>query len=291
MKSMTGYGRVFVSQNDIEIEIEIKSVNSRYLDLKIYLPRELGFHEIAIRKLVPEYLSRGTVEIRVNFNDRRPPALQLNKQNLIKYNDLALAACKALGLQDEVSIEFLLNEPGVIENQKNLADDPVLAELLNQALISALEKTAASMVQEGVQTREVLAASMQKLISAVREVSLHVAPFKAELYTNMLNRIKELIGNYQIDNLEQRLIQELALYVDKYDIAEELSRLEAHYQTFLKTLDSDGDIGKTLNFIIQEMQREANTLGSKFSTSKSFPLVLIIKEEVEKCREIIQNVA
>ncbi|MBP7309943.1 MAG: YicC family protein [Candidatus Cloacimonetes bacterium] len=291
MKSMTGYGRSAVSQNDIEIEIEIKSVNSRYLDLKIYLPRDLGFHEIAIRRYVATYLSRGAVEIRINFTDRRPPSLVLNKGNLLKYHDLASAAVSELALQDRVSIEFLLNEPGVIENQKNLAEDPILAELLDKALTLALDKAAASMEQEGLQTKAVLAESMHKLIAAVRDVSTHVEPFKADLYQNMLNRIKDLIGNYHLENLEQRLVQELAIYVDKYDIGEELSRLESHYQTFMSTLEKDGEIGKTLNFIIQEMQREANTLGSKFSTSKSFPLVLVIKEEVEKCREIIQNVA
>lgn len=288
---MTGYGRAVVNQHDIEIEIELKSVNSRYLDLKTYLPRDLSFHEIAIRKAVAKYLSRGAVEIRINFNDRRPPALVLNKDNLHKYHDLAMAAVSELALEDRVSLEFLLNEPGVIENQKNLADDPILAELLDKALAMALDKAAASMVQEGSQTKVVLAESMQKLISAVRDVATHVEPFKATLYQNMLNRIKDMIGNYHLENLEQRLIQELALYVDKYDIGEELSRLESHYQTFMTTLEKDGEIGKTLNFIIQEMQREANTLGSKFSTSQSFPLVLVIKEEVEKCREIIQNVA
>ncbi len=288
---MTGYGRAFVSRHDIEIEIEIKSVNSRYMDLKIYSPRDLGFHEIAIRKAVTRILSRGTVELRINFSDRRPPALVLNKDNLIKYNDLANAASTALGYQNKVSVEFLLNEPGVIENQKNLAEDPILAELLDEALAQALEITTASMISEGIQTKEVLASSMQKLIMAVREVAGLVEPFKQDLYQNMLNRMKELIGTFHVENLEQRLVQELAIYVDKYDIGEELSRLDAHYKTFMNTLETQGDIGKTLNFIIQEMQREANTLGSKFSTSKSFPLVLIIKEEIEKCREIIQNVA
>jgi uncharacterized protein (TIGR00255 family) len=132
---------------------------------------------------------------------------------------------------------------------------------------------------------------MQQIEKAINAVSELCEPFKKELFATMHKHIEELIGSYKVENLEQRLIQELAIYVDKYDIGEELSRLRAHLKTFTSTLQEEGDIGKTLNFIIQEMQREANTLGSKFSTTQSFPWILTIKEEIEMCREIIQNVA
>ncbi len=291
MKSMTGYGSSRISNNGIDVEFEIKSVNSRYLDLRLYLPRDLNFFEAIIRKRLPQVLSRGAIEVRLNFSDHREPKLQLDENKLLKYKELANSAAVLLGIDSSVSIEFLLQEPGVIDNINSLSEDDLLSGVLIEALDSALNKAKCSMEVEALQMKEVLRSSVlniSKAIAAVQELCL---PFKQELYQNMLRRVEEIVGTYKLENIEQRIVQELAVYVDKYDIGEELSRLKSHIETFILTLEENGDNGKTLNFIIQEMQREANTLGSKFSTSKSFPLVLIIKEEIEKCREIIQNVA
>lgn len=291
MKSMTGYGRSRSSKNNIDIEFEIKSVNSRYLDLRFYLPRDLSFYETNIRKRIPQVLSRGTVEVRLNFSDHREPKLHLDEVKLLKYRDLAAAAAELLNIKSEVSIEYLLQEPGVIDNINNLGDDELLADMLDDTFDDALEMIKCSLEVESAQMRNVLKDAMENIGDACSKVNDMSAPFKKDLFDNMYKRVGELVATYKMDNLEQRIVQELAIYVDKYDIGEEISRIRGHIETFLSTLESATDNGKTLNFIIQEMQREANTLGSKFSTSKSFPLVLIIKEEIEKCREIIQNVA
>ena len=291
MKSMTGYGSAHINSAGIDVEIEIKSVNSRYLDLRLYLPRELNFYDIVIRKRLPASLNRGAVEVRINYNDHREPKLHLDETKLLKYKELADSAAKLLQQESRVSIEFLLQEPGVIENADSLNEDVALAAILNEALDLALDKANRSMEVEALQMSEVLVSSMKVIDDAIDGIKALSQPFKEELYLNMLKRVEEIVGTYKLENIEQRLVQELAIYVDKYDIGEELSRLKAHQETFLNTLKVKGDIGKTLNFIVQEMQREANTLGSKFSTSKSFPLVLIIKEEIEKTREIVQNVA
>ncbi|MDD2229299.1 MAG: YicC family protein [Candidatus Cloacimonetes bacterium] len=291
MKSMTGFGSARFSKNNIDIEFEIKSVNSRYLDLRLYLPRDLSFYEANIRKRLPQVLSRGTVEVRLNYSDHREPKLHLDEAKLLKYKDLANAAAELLNIKSDVSIEYLLQEPGVIENINNLVDDKLLANMLDVAFDEALEKIQHSLEAESTQIRTVLKEAMNNIGNACAKVSNLSAPFKKDLFDNMYKRVGELVTAFKIENLELRIVQELAIYVDKYDIGEELSRINGHIETFLSTLESSADNGKTLNFIIQEMQREANTLGSKFSTSKSFPLVLIIKEEIEKCREIIQNVA
>ncbi|PKN72154.1 MAG: YicC family protein [Candidatus Cloacimonetes bacterium HGW-Cloacimonetes-3] len=291
MKSMTGYGSSRISKNGIDVEFEIKSVNSRYLDLRLYLPRDLNFFEAVIRKRLPQMLSRGAVEVRLNFGDHREPKLQLDKNKLLKYRELANSAAELLDIKSDVSIEFLLQEPGVIDNINSLNEDALLSDILIEALDSALLKAKSSMEVEALQMKDVLKSAILNISKAIEKVQELCAPFKQELYQNMLRRVEEIVGTYKLENIEQRIVQELAIYVDKYDIGEELSRLNSHIETFKLTLQEKGDNGKTLNFIIQEMQREANTLGSKFSTSKSFPLVLIIKEEIEKCREIIQNVA
>jgi len=291
MKSMTGFGNSLINRDNIEIEFEVKSINARFLDLRIYLPRELSFYETEIRKHIIGILSRGTIEVRVNFKDHREPKLVLDKTKLLKYNDMAIEAAKLLASEEIVSIEFLLKEQGVIEIADRLAEDETLANVLNEALEQALHRINESLLVEGRQIKQMLIDSMQKIQKALNAISEMCEPFKKELYETMHRHIEELMGTYTKENLEQRLIQELAIYIDKYDIGEELSRLNAHINTFNSTLQLEGDIGKTLNFIIQEMQREANTLGSKFSTAQSFPWILAIKEEIEKCREMIQNVA
>jgi len=291
MKSMTGFGNSKINRDGISLEIEIKSVNARYLDQRLYLPRELMFYEETIRRKISGCVSRGTVELRLSYTDHREPKLRLDKNKLLKYHDLAIYASQITGMINEVTLEFLLQEPGVIEIESNLSEDIALRDIMNDAIDQALEKLDRSLSQEASEIKKTLSASLALIETTLADIQNLIEPYKQTLYKRMLTRIEDLVGSYKLENLEQRLVQEIALYVDKYDIGEEISRLNTHIKTFYSTLEQDSDNGKTLNFIIQEMQREANTLGSKFSTSDSFRYVLTIKEEVEKCREIVQNVA
>ena len=291
MKSMTGYGLAKSQAHEIDLEFELKSINGRYLDLRMYLPRELGFFEYPIRHRLASILSRGTVEVRACFTDHREPRLRLNRTKLEKYHAIVREAAEALGMADTVSLEFLLNEPGIIESVNNLDEDAVLNNMLTSTLDAAITKLVNSLSSEADSIRKVLQASCARMLEVLDRIEVEIKPYKEELYAGMKTRTAELLNSYGNENLEQRLFQELAIYIDKYDIHEELSRLRSHIATLAGTLDSAEDTGKTLNFILQEMQREANTLGSKFSTAKTYPHILVLKEEVEKCREIVQNVA
>jgi uncharacterized protein (TIGR00255 family) len=288
---MTGFGKSHLNMHNIECDIEIKSVNGRYLDVKCYLPRDLSFFEYTLRKTVSRYLLRGSIELRVNINDYREPKLRLNEPKLHKYHDIIKQAQNSLNMDQSVPLEFLLNEPGVIESINKLDEDPQMFEVLNTSLKQALKIIKSSTEDEAEEIRNVLLDSFRAIENALKEVAAQIQPFKQELFTNMNKRINEIVSAYALENMEQRIVQELAIYIDKYDIQEELTRLDSHIKTFYATLDKADDIGKTLNFILQEMQREANTLGSKFSNSKTFTHILIIKEEIEKCREIVQNVS
>ena len=291
MKSMTGYGKAKIQTNEMNCEIEIKSINGRFLDMRIYLPREISFFEYQIRQHIGQVLSRGTVEIRVNFADRREPALQLNETKLLKYFELVKQAQAILNINEDISLEYLLNEPGIIESVNNLDEDEQLAELLNQTLQKAIEALELTLKAEASNIRETLKNSTNVMLETLDLIENEIQPFKEELYSLLKHRVTELLSNFNAEMMEQRLIQELAIYIDKYDIQEEISRLKCHINTLLTTLEKEEDTGKTLNFILQEMQREANTLGSKFSTTRTFTYVLTLKEEIEKCREIVQNVA
>ncbi len=291
MKSMTGYGKAKIHKNDMDCEIEIKSINGRFLDMRIYLPREISFFEYPIRQHIGKVLSRGTVEIRVTFADRREPALKLNEVKLVKYYELVKQAQALLDIDEDISLEYLLKEPGIIESINNLDEDEQLAELLNQTLDKAIEALELSLRAEASNIKETLRHSSDLMLKTLDNIEKEIQPFKEELYSILKHRVTELLSNFNAEMLEQRLVQELAIYIDKYDIQEEISRLKCHINTLLATLEKEEDTGKTLNFILQEMQREANTLGSKFSTARTFTYVLTLKEEIEKCREIVQNVA
>lgn len=293
MKSMTGFGKSHKAQNNIECDIEIKSLNGRYLDLKSYIPRELSFFEHTLRKELSKRVSRGTIEIRVNISDLREPKVRLNESKLRKYHEIILQAQKVLGIEGDPPLAFILDEPGVIQSINQLDEDPDMLLILQDTLSEALSNLLDSMYREAEDIKAVLTDSVNQILPALKRIGEQIQPFKEELFKNMLKRISEIVSTYKLENLEQRIVQETAIYVDKYDIQEEISRLKSHISTFLDTLDKpkQEDIGKTLNFITQEMQREANTLGSKFSNTNTFPDILIIKEEIEKCREIVQNVA
>lgn len=288
---MTGYGKAKIQKNDMDCEIEIKSINGRFLDMRIYLPREISFFEYPIRQHIGKVLSRGTVEIRVTFADRREPAFKLNEVKLMKYYELVKQAQALLDIDEDISLEYLLNEPGIIESINNLDEDKQLAELLNLTLEKAIEALELSLRAEASNIKETLKHSSDLMLKTLDNIEKEIQPFKEELYSILKHRVTELLSNFNAEMLEQRLVQELAIYIDKYDIQEEISRLKCHINTLLATLEKEEDTGKTLNFILQEMQREANTLGSKFSTARTFTYVLTLKEEIEKCREIVQNVA
>lgn len=291
MKSMTGFGKSQIKRDELICDVEIKSVNGRYLDLKCYLPRELSFLEMGIRNMVSKHITRGTVDFRLNLNDLREPKSQISTSKLKALNDIIKQAEFIINKDISIGIQYLLEDSDLVLVSYNYEDDDLLKTVVNETIEKALLQIVQSMKNEGYATKQVLSESIYKMERSLSRVENQIEPYKNEMMNNMQHRVNELLRDYQIEITEQRLLQETALFIDRYDISEEISRLKAHFELFKKSLESEEDVGKTLNFIIQEIQREANTLGSKFSNSKTFEDILIIKEETEKCREIVQNVA
>lgn len=293
MKSMTGYGKAKFSNRDLDIEIEIKSVNGRYLDLRINAPRELNFFENQVRAKIAQHLFRGTIDLRINYIDHREPPLQLDKVRLAKYKELIQEAQSFFGTEDDIPLQYILAEPGVIQTLNNLDTDATLIQALETTLDDAINSLLKETLREGEEIKKEFYKSEVKIRDALDEVQLLIEPYKQELYDKLKQRLEELLSKESREVLEQRLVLETAIYVDKYDIQEELTRLDSHLDTLTQLLDNSNgqEVGKKLNFVLQEMQREANTLGSKFSTTQSFKYILIIKEEIEKCREIGLNVS
>ena len=291
MKSMTGFGKSRVTKDDIEVYVEIKSVNGRFFDLKTYLPRELNFFEYEIRKMVASKLKRGTIELRLYIDDQREPNIAVNELKLRKHYEALKKALNILSLTQDIPLDILFREPGIFELDSKLDEDSLLLDIVRNVLHNALGELDKSLSDEGMNIKQVFIDSINAISKALEAVKQEIQPYKDELFESMKKRIETITKDFKIDTLEQRLVQELALYIDKYDIHEEITRLESHIQLFLETINNTEEIGKNLNFILQEMQREANTLGSKFSNNATFQNIVIIKEEIEKCREIAHNVS
>ena len=292
MRSMTGFGKSQIKRNGIELEIDIKAVNSRYLDIKYNLSRELSFFESKLRLLLHARLNRGMIEVKASLTDRREAVISINESKLLSYYALFQKASKLLGISNDINLDTLINEPGVIQAQNSYADDAVLDKILTECCNQALSQLIISQSVEGKQIKNTLQNSIKSISKALATIQKSVKTYKGKLFNDMKQRVKELLTEDMIDIAEQRLLQEIAIFIDKYDIQEEITRLHNHISVFKTKLgqNSNDGIGKSMNFILQEMQREANTLGSKYSTVESFGDILMIKEEIEKCREIIQNV-
>lgn len=291
MISMTGYGKASIVKEEYEIELEIKSVNAKFLDLKSYIPKEVNYLELPLRTTINQFYKRGTIELRLRYVDHTKPSVLLNEEKLVVLKKIMQKITKVFQTE-QMPLEYILREYDIVELKSTLFDRTDF----NSDVIVALKKAIANQQKmakkEGLGIKKVILLSLDNIKTAVNEVESTIPVFRKELYEKMKTRIMDILPQSTQQNLEQRLMQELAIYLDRYDIQEELNRMKEHMDTIVKKIaDKDeNDQGKTLNFVFQEMQREANTLGSKYSNYHSFSNVLLIKEEIEKCREIVQNV-
>ena len=291
MKSMTGFGKSRIAKDSVEVYVEIKSINGRFFDLKTYIPRELNFFEYEIRKMVSARLKRGTIELRLYIDDQREPNIAVNELKLRKHYEVMKKALDLLKIDQEIPLDILFANPDIFEIDYKADEDCVLIDIVSKTINHAIDELENSLSEEGANIKKVFMDSIETIESAIEKVKLEIQPYKEELFETMKKRIEQITQDFKIDTLEQRLVQELALYIDRYDVHEEITRIESHIELFLETIENESEIGKNLNFILQEMQREANTLGSKFSNSNTFQNIIVIKEEIEKCREIAHNVS
>jgi uncharacterized protein (TIGR00255 family) len=291
MISMTGYGKSTIKKDDYEIEIEIKSVNSKFLDLKCFVPKDTSYLELPIRTTIGQYYKRGSIEVRLRYIDHTKPEVKINENKLKVLND-AIRTIMNICKSDSIPLEYILKEYDVLEFKSRLFESVEFNKDVIDATKKAIRNQQITARKEGISIRKIILTSLKSIQSAVIYIDETIPEFRNDLFLKMQSRINDVLPQASSINLEQRLMQELAIYLDKYDIQEELNRLKEHIDTVQNHIQErdENDIGKTLNFIFQEMHREANTLGSKYSNKLSFNNVILIKEEIEKCREIIQNV-
>jgi uncharacterized protein (TIGR00255 family) len=289
--SMTGFGRAEVNNNGITVRTEVRSVNSRYLDLTLRLPHNFSQREKEIKDIVRTFLNRGNLNIIVKIerdsNDVVP--LKVNKAAAKSYYKLLNEIRKAVKLHEQVKLEHLLTFSDVLEPVDEEETDETEWELVQESVRQALENLNAMRVQEGCE----LAADLEKRIRWMDETLNEVEKLSKERIPeerkNLHERIAELIEDkFVID--QNRLELEIALLVDKLDVTEECVRYRSHNKYFLEALNKNEASGRKLNFLVQEMNREANTIGSKSSDATIAHMIVGLKEELEKIREQLQNI-
>jgi len=287
---MTGFGNAQITENDRKLSVEIRSVNNKYLDLSVRLPREHSGFENRIRDLVRKHVIRGKISISLNLeqNFSEETEVQLDVIRIKKRYQILNQINTELGLKEPVTLKHLLTFPDISQNVLTENDEETIWPLINKGVETALGNFTVMREAEGRNIQKDLEVRLQliaDLTASVRERGkLNIRLEFDRLYQNVLL----LIGEQKLDR--NRLEQEIALISDRVDITEECVRMESHLDLLKKTLSGSEDVGKKITFILQEMLREANTMNSKTTDIEVSHKVIRIKEEIERLREQAQNV-
>lgn len=287
---MTGYGQGEASNNRFSAQVEVKSVNHRYLDLFFRIPKQYSQLEETLRQTISRRISRGRLEVVLSleeFGDQER-IVQINKALLQGYLH-ALAAIQAeLGSDEPIQLPQVLSLPGLLEVDEPTTDWDDLHKVVAEATTLALDRLEAMRAAEGQRLFE----DLQEKLCVVDNLKNEVAQIAPQVIVDYRNRLRERLGEL-LDGTtitDERFLSEVAIFADRCSIDEELVRLASHIQQFRETLGSNESVGRKLDFLIQEMNREVNTIGSKANNVHIAGLVVNMKSELEKVREQIQNI-
>jgi len=290
VKSMTGFGKAESGNQDVAITVEVKSVNHRYCDINIKLPRTLSGFENEVKKAVGQLLKRGKVDVYINLDLVGSGALSatLNRP-------LAAAYLAALGqlknefsVPGEVSLDWLASQKDLIRIKEAAVDEEALKSLLLEAVRAALAGLDQMRIAEGAATADDMQTRLQQIGLLIDQVEALAPEVPKEWKIKLEQRLKKFAADIEFD--PQRLAQELAIVADRCDVSEEITRFRSHIQQFDELLQGNEPVGRKMDFLVQEMNREANTTGSKSNHAELTRLVVEIKAELEKIREQVQNV-
>lgn len=290
MKSMTGFGKSKLEINGRVYNIEIKSVNHRYCDVNVRLPRSISCYENEIKKEVSNRVARGKIDVFIDFanytNEGKNVVInkELAKLYIKQLKELANEEC----LNDNINITEISKMPDVLQLTSEDDENDTILQELKQCLNSALDNFVNMRFIEGERIKEDLLQRIDHINSMVEQISLNSTGLIEEYVVKLEERIKELLKTEEID--KTRIAQEVVIYADKCSVQEEVTRLKSHIGQFRNLINTDQAVGKKLDFLIQEMNRETNTIGSKANNLEITNNVIDIKTELENIREQIQNI-
>ncbi len=290
IKSMTGFGRGEYVQDGREFTVEIKTVNHRYSDVFIKMPRQIGFLEDKVRGLVGKAISRGKIDVFVTYyNYSENSKFVTFDEALAKAYIAAVESLRdQYELRDDISVSLISRYPDVLKVEQNEEDEDILWNMLKIAVENALSSLVSMREHEGEELKKVLLERAAYIESVVADISKRAPEVPKEYKLKLDARLKELLEQQTID--ENRLATEVAIFADRCSIDEELIRLASHIGQMREALNLDLPVGRKMDFLIQEMNREINTIGSKANDLAITKNVVEVKSEIEKIREQIQNI-
>ena len=290
IKSMTGYGRAVETVNGREFTVELRSVNNRYLDCSVRLPRQLSFTEDAVKQAVKQAVSRGKVDVFISLRSEggEEAKITLNQGVLEGYLAAMRQMVTEYGVADDISVSAVSRLPEVFIVEKPEVDEEQLLSDLMQVVSKALEGYNAMRATEGQALDRDLRTRGETILELVSQVEKGNAQTVVDYRARLEAKLKEVLENTSID--ESRILTEAAIFADKVAVDEETVRLRSHLEQMNNMLTAGGAVGRKLDFLLQEMNREANTIGSKCTDVKLAKVVVDIKAELEKIREQTQNI-
>ncbi|MGI6279149.1 MAG: YicC/YloC family endoribonuclease [Acutalibacteraceae bacterium] len=290
LKSMTGFGRASEKIDNLDITVEIKSVNHRYFEFSARMSRAYQYIEEDLRALCQQSITRGKVEITVSIEDNTEngTAVEINRRYADGYISALRQLAREYKIKNDLKLSALINNPELLKVKRQTTDEEAVKSAVLAVAAKALEGFVQMRITEGEKLKADVLSRVETILKAVEFIEQR-APETVRQYRERLEqKMKELLGTAAVD--EQRLITETALFADRIAVDEETVRLRSHISQMCNLLESGGVIGKKLDFLIQEMNREANTIGSKSQNVEISHTVVNIKSEIEKIREQIQNI-
>ena len=290
IKSMTGFGRFESVTDTCKISVEIKAVNHRYLDLGIKMPKKFNFFESAIRGLLKDYIQRGKVDVFVTYEDytEEKVSLKYNSSLAAEYMDNFKKMAEQFGIDNDVKVSMLARCPEVLSMEQVPEDEDQMWALLSEALKHAAENFVETRVREGENLKNDLISKLDNMLSLVDFIETRSPKVLEEYRKKLEDKVKDMLQNTTID--ETRILTEVTIFADKICVDEEIVRLRSHVEATKAALEAGGSIGRKLDFIALEMNREANTILSKSNDMEISDQAIILKTEIEKVREQIQNI-
>ncbi|MDY5947860.1 MAG: YicC/YloC family endoribonuclease [Oscillospiraceae bacterium] len=290
IKSMTGYGRAQKLVDGMDITVEIKSVNHRYFEFSSRLPRNYGFLDEKLKSFFNSALARGKMECYVQIEAVEEPdtLISLNHSLVKGYLDAYKELADTYGIENDIKVSNISRVSDIFMVRKQAADEDRIWAAVSEVAKAALDGFVAMREREGARLRDDVLSRLDEIISNVEFIEKRSPETVAEYNEKLLGRLREMLGDAHID--EQRILTEAAIFADKIAVAEETVRLRSHISQLRSFLDSSEAIGKKMDFLVQELNREANTIGSKAQDVEIARRVVAVKAEIEKIREQIQNI-
>lgn len=290
IKSMTGFGRCEVSDEQYKFTVEMKSVNHRYLDINMRMPKKFGFFESAIRNQLKNYMQRGKVDLFITFEDfsEAKVSLKYNGEIAKEYMKYLNQMAEEFSLENDVRVSGLSRYPEVLVMEDQDVDEKEIWALLEKAIDGAAKQFVESRTLEGENLKKDLFEKLDGILELVSFIETRSPEILNEYRIRLEEKVKELLGDTQIE--ESRIATELVIFADKMCVDEETVRLKSHVENMKKVLEAGEGIGRKLDFIAQEMNREANTILSKANDLEVSNTGIDLKTEIEKVREQIQNI-